>query len=149
MQGKITENFTWEEATKTRTGIDNSIPNDEIAENIKALVINVLQPLRDGLKRPIKINSIYRSPEVNAAIGGSKNSQHMVGEAADISCDVLLDAFNYIKDKLPFDQLIYEYGKHIHWIHVSYKRKGQNRKQILVAKTDKKTGQVTYIPFKE
>ena len=107
-------------------------------ENIQALVANVLQPLRDMVGRPINISSGYRSLELNHAIGGSENSQHIRGEAADIEC---FGVSNYalarmIIDHFSVDQLILEFhnpeeGPNSGWVHVSSKRNGDDREEAL------------------
>ncbi len=111
-------------------------PPPEVVENLRALCVNVLQPLRDALGTPIKINSGYRCPSLNKAIGGAQNSQHMTGHAADI-IDLTNGnefLFKRIKDlKLPFDQMIDEFG--FRWVHVSFDPK-RNRREILQARKD-------------
>jgi hypothetical protein len=101
---------------------------------------------------PILISSGYRSKELNTAIGGSLTSQHCQGEAIDIDMDGAgtisnADVFNYIKDELNFDQLIWEFGdlKNPDWVHVSYESTGKQRKQIL--KAVKVGGKTLYKPF--
>lgn len=108
-------------AIAIRNGIDNKIPESKVP-NIVALVENVLQPLRDKFG-PITITSGYRCPKLNALVKGSRTSQHMQAEAADIK---LAGVYHYmvcewIRDNLKFDQLIYEYGEQ-GWIHVSYRK---------------------------
>lgn len=131
----ISKNFGLDEFTKSakakQLGINNE-PDVTALMNIQELVNKVLQPLRDGLGVPIIITSGYRSPALNAAIGGATNSQHMKGEAADIKSNDNARMFNYIKNHLPYDQLIWEAGDDDQpdWVHVSYKGVG-NRKQIL------------------
>jgi len=119
-------------------------PPPEVIENLRALCVNVLQPLRDALGTPIKINSGYRCPSVNKAIGGATNSQHMTGQAADI-IDLTNGneyLFKKIKElKLPFDQMIDEFG--FRWVHVSYDPK-RNRREILQARKDAK-GKTIYV----
>ncbi len=119
--------------TASRHGIDNTPPLAAIVE-IRALVDNVLQPLRDFISRPININSGYRSEALNAAVRGSANSQHMKGQAADIECfgysNVAL--FQSIRQNLYFDQLLLEFhrpedGPNSGWVHVSFKSDGNNR----------------------
>lgn len=116
--------------TAVRKNIDNS-PTSEIINNLKQLVRYVLDPLREKYGKPIRVNGAYRCPELNKAVGGSKTSQHMTGQAADItvgSPDNNKKLFNLIIEmNLPFDQLIDE--KNFRWIHVSYSNK--HRKQIL------------------
>lgn len=127
---KIGIYFNLNELTDTNTGLINNPNKDEI-ENLKLLVKNVLDPARKLLNSPIYVTSGYRSPLVNRKVGGSKTSQHMKGEAADIKCKDNAELFKLIKDNLNFDQLIWEYGNNIqpNWIHVSFSDK--NRNQIL------------------
>ena len=148
---KISENFTLEELVKSdtakRLGIEN-MPTPEQLENLIELCHKVLQPLRDEIG-PIHISSGLRVPALNKAIGGSKTSQHCAinGATADISIKDNKKAFDYIKDNLIFDQLIWEFGneKQPDWVHVSY-HYGKNRGQILRAV--KKNGKTTYINYK-
>ena len=128
---KITTNFTLTELTTTSTGIANVPDRHEVAALI-TLCGKVLQPARDILGESIHINSGYRSPAVNRAVGGAHNSQHMLGEAADItvlSCEGNKKLFEIIRDNLSYDQLINE--RNFSWIHVSYKSLEANRKQVL------------------
>ena len=132
----LSKNFSLDEFIRSETanmkGISN-IPNPSELANISALVQNVLQPARDALKTPIYINSGFRSEKLNDAVGGAPNSQHMAknGAAADIRSNDNLKLFNYIKDNLPFDQLIWEEGtSEPKWVHVSYKN-FFNRKEVL------------------
>lgn len=126
--------FTIKELCKSTTasqkGINNS-PNSEVIKNLELLVANVLDPLREKYGKPIRVNGAYRCPELNKAVGGSKTSQHMTGQAADITVgnpDANKKLFNLIIEmNLPFDQLIDE--KNFRWIHVSYS--DRKRKQIL------------------
>lgn len=117
-------------ATAVRKNINNS-PTPEIINNLKQLVRYVLDPLREKYGKPIRVNGAYRCPELNKAVGGSKTSQHMTGQAADISVgtpEQNKQLFQLIIDlDLPFDQLIDE--NKFKWIHVSYS--SRNRKQIL------------------
>ena len=122
--------FRLEEMLRTSTGLPN-IPTWEVVENLKALVENVLDPAREALGSPIHVNSGYRSPEVNKVIGGAKNSQHVLGEAADLTTGTkegnkLL--FQALLKVTMFDQLIDE--KDFLWVHVSF-RKGKNRLEVL------------------
>jgi hypothetical protein len=136
---KLTQHFSLEEMTKSQTAsrksIDNTAP-PEVVENLKALCENVLEKIRIHFGKPLNINSGYRGPKLNKAIGGAKNSQHMTGQAADIEM-VGMDnkiLFCWIKDNLEFDQLILEYYKpgvpDSGWVHVSWNSQG-NRKQVL------------------
>ena len=127
---QLSKNFTLAELTRTSAPYEN-YPQVKERIALKQLVDNVLQPLRDLYGKPIKVNSGYRSPLVNIAVKGAKNSQHMKGEAADItggSREENIKLYNLIRNNLPFDQLINEYD--FSWVHVSYKSKG-NRKQEL------------------
>ena len=132
---KLSASFYLDEFTISqeaeRHGYKNE-PNEKQIENLKLLCVNVLQPLREIINVPIFINSGFRSFNVNAAVGGKFNSQHLEGKAADFivhSLD-LVDVFNIILQKLSYDQLIYEFGK---WIHVSWNRE-KNRKDVLISK---------------
>lgn len=132
MKGSITKNFRWEEFERSNKaaelGIDNTIPDNTVAENINALVFNVLQPLRDACGHPLRVNSGYRSKALNKAIKGAANSQHTRGEAADIHEDNPFTlAWLVLHIGLPFDQLIL----YDTFIHLSHKRNGQQRGQIL------------------
>ena len=125
--------------TATRLGLSNS-PNEEHIKNMQALAENIFQPLRDYFGVPIHISSGYRSEALNKAIGGSKSSQHCKGEAMDIDRDGYsqpdnAQIFEYIKKNLDFDQMIWEFGtqKNPEWVHVSHKRDGKNRAELLVA----------------
>ena len=127
--------FTMSELTYSRTAqilhISN-IPSDESKANLVALVDNVLDKARDAWGKPIKVNSGYRCPELNKAVGGVRNSQHLTGEAADISTGTKEGnkwLFNYIKENCVYDQLINEQG--YSWVHVSYNRNGANRGDVL------------------
>ena len=118
-------------STADARGIKNTPPLQE-AGNLKALADNVLDPLREWYGKPVYVNSGYRSPVLNRLVGGAANSQHLKGEAADITAGSKEEnrkLFDYIKSHLPFDQLIDE--KDFSWVHVSYKRTGNNRKQVL------------------
>lgn len=117
--------------TADRLGINNRC-NKEHVVNLTALVDNVLDPLRTWYGKPLIVSSGYRCPELNNAVKGSKTSQHMSGQAADIDTgdrqqNKLL--FEYIRKNLPFDQLIEE--SNFAWVHVSYRADGNNRKQVL------------------
>jgi hypothetical protein len=137
--------------TAKRKGISN-MPTPEHIENFKKLAENVFQPIRDYFGVPIRISSGYRSKALNAAIGGSLSSQHCQGEAIDIDMDgttvTNAQIFNYIKDNLIFDQMIWEFGtdKNPDWVHVSYESTGKQRKQIL--KAIKINGKTSYVPYK-
>jgi zinc D-Ala-D-Ala carboxypeptidase len=138
--------------TAKRKGIDNS-PTPEHLENLKTISAEVFDKVREHFGVPIFISSGYRSAALNKAIGGSTSSDHSHGRALDLDQDghgngvTNADVFNFIKNNLEFDQLIWEFGssQNPDWVHVGY-RKGANRKQILRAvKSGTKT---TYVPFK-
>jgi hypothetical protein len=142
---KISDHITYAEAihsqTAKRKGIDNT-PNPAQVENMKLLAEKVFEPLRKWVGGPIKVNSFFRSPELNEAIGGSKTSQHCKGQAIDID-DVYgkrsnAEMFTYIREILDFDQLIWEFGTDMNpnWIHVSYVSKEDNRNRCLKAYKD-------------
>jgi len=148
---KISEHISLKEALRSNTakrlGINNT-PDEEAMANMKVIAQTVFEPLREHFGEPIYISSFYRSPQLNKAIGGSKKSQHCKGEAIDID-DVYskatnADFFNYIKEKLEFDQLIWEFGNNEQpdWVHVSYNL-GKNRMRIL--KAVKQNGRTQYI----
>ena len=136
---KISKHISYKEAVGSnyakQKGISNK-PNEEQVENMKLLAKEVFEPLREWVDAPIKVNSMFRSLELNTALKGSKTSSHMDGEAMDITSmggKSNLEMFHYIKDNLCFDQLIWEFGKEPKWLHVSY-NKDNNRKQVLVTK---------------
>ena len=124
--------------TAERKGIDNT-PQGEHLDAAKALFENVVQMVREHFGVTV-INSGYRSPALNEAVGGSSKSQHCKGEAADIECPgtANADVANWIVDNLDFDQVILEFYTpgipDSGWVHVSYKADGSNRKSILTAK---------------
>ncbi len=128
---KITKNFTLSELTNTSTGIINNPDREQVGAIIR-LCGKVLQPARDLYGKAIHVNSGYRSPAVNKTVGGVRNSQHSLGEAADItvhSREGNKKLFEIIRDNLSFDQLISE--RDFSWIHVSYKSEEENRKQAI------------------
>ncbi len=138
----ISKNITYAEAFKSqqavRLKIKNTTDDPEILKNMKHVSDNVFEKIRAHFGVPIGISSFYRSPELNKAIKGSSSSQHMTGEAIDIDGDIFgkitnKQIYDYVKDNLDFDQLIWEFGndKNPAWVHVSLKRVGKNRKQIL------------------
>lgn len=135
------------EAAK-RKGISN-MPTKQHLDNFVALAENVFEKVREHFGVPIYISSGYRSAELNFVIGGAVNSQHSTGEAIDIDMDgsdsnvTNADIYNYIKDNLDYDQLIWEFGtdKNPDWVHVSYSKK-KNRKQRL--KAVRKNGKTSY-----
>ena len=136
---RISKHISYKEAVGSnyakQKGIKNK-PNEEQVENMKLLAEEVFEPLREWVDAPIKVNSMFRSKELNSAIKGSLKSSHLNGEAMDITSmggKSNLEMFHYIKDNLEFDQLIWEFGKEPKWLHVSY-NKDNNRQQVLVTK---------------
>lgn len=135
---RLSEHFTLAEmefsATAVRRGLVNRAP-PEAVEALRRLVGAVLQPLR-AYFGPVRVLSGYRSPELNRLVRGSRTSQHMLGEAADVRVPgrSTLEVAQYIRDRLPFDQLILEYYTpgvpESGWVHVSY-REGRLRRQVL------------------
>jgi len=124
--------------TAQRLGIDNT-PTQEHKDNMVKLAVEVFEPLRSYVSGPIKINSFYRSPELNKAIGGSSKSQHCNGQAIDIddTFGILTNAemYKFIKQHLDFDQMIWEFGDEDNpdWVHVSYVSEDENRNRCLQA----------------
>ena len=124
--------------TAIRKGIDNE-PNEEQLANMKLVANNLFEPLRVFINGPIKVNSFFRSPDLNKAIGGSTKSQHCKGQAIDID-DTYGKATNaemywWIKENLDFDQMIWEFGSNDNpdWVHVSYVSPDKNRNRCLKA----------------
>lgn len=118
-------------ATARQLGISNT-PSAEAQANIVALTENVLDKAREAWGKPIIVNSGYRCPRLNKVVGGVSNSQHVTGEAADITTGTKYGnkwLFNYIRDNCDYDQLIDE--RDYTWVHVSYKRNGVNRLDVL------------------
>ena len=139
--------------TAKRKGISN-MPTEEHTKNFKLLAEKIFEPIREHFGVPIHISSGYRSVELNRAINGSLSSQHCQGEAIDIDMDGTPNGvtnrmvFDYIKDNLEFDQLIYEFGdsNNPDWVHVSYESTGKQRKQIL--KAIRVNGKTSYTNYK-
>ena len=139
---KISDHISYKEATRSNTalrrGIDN-IPDVEELENMKIIAEEIFEPLRKWVGGPVKINSFYRSPELNVAIGGSKKSQHCRGQAMDID-DTYghrsnASMFKHIRYHMDFDQMIWEFGddKNPAWVHISYVSEEKNRNRCLEA----------------
>ena len=134
----ITYNESTTSQTATRLKIPN-IPNENELISMQLVALRVFDEVRDYFKTPIRVSSFFRSQSLNKAVGGSKTSQHTKGQAIDMQGTGKLQnnqIFNYIKDNLDFDQLIWEFGddKNPAWVHVSYISKEKNRKQILYIK---------------
>jgi len=138
----ISKHISYKEGVYSRTalrlGIENK-PNEEQLANMKLLAEEVFEPLRAYVGGPIKINSFFRLPELNKAIGGSTNSQHCHGQAIDLD-DTFgrctnAEMYEFIKKHLDFDQMIWEFGndENPDWVHVSYVSENQNRNRCLQA----------------
>tara|TARA_B100001059_G_scaffold197553_1_gene203037 strand:+ start:1896 stop:2357 length:462 start_codon:yes stop_codon:yes gene_type:complete len=148
---KISQNISFKEATKSNTALRLNLNNNPDAyqvTNMVGVAENVFEPLRKYVGGAIKINSMFRSEELNTAIGGSSRSQHIEGRAMDLD-DTFghksnAEMFHYIKDNLNFDQLIWEFGddKNPNWIHVSYISEEENRGRCLRA--EKVNGRTSY-----
>lgn len=151
---KISKHCSYREGTHSDTaqkhGVDNT-PTEEHLETMKVTADKLFEPLREYVGAPIRVNSFYRSEDLNALLkGGARRSQHMKGEAMDL--DALggrsnAEMFMIIKDQLDFDQLIWEGGnnKEPEWVHVSYTEKRKNRKQVL--KMKRKGSRISYWEF--
>ena len=142
---KLSKHVSYKEGvhsvTALRLGLKND-PTDEHISNMELICEKIFEPLRMHVNGPIKINSFYRGPELNAAIGGSAKSQHCHGQAMDID-DTYGHAsnkemFNWIKANCDYDQMIWEFGddNNPNWVHVSYVNPGENRKRCLKAYKD-------------
>ena len=134
--------------TATRRGIDNT-PNNEQLDCMEKIAEEVFEPLRAYVGGPIKINSFFRCPELNKAIGGSSKSQHCKGQAMDID-DTFgrmtnAEMYHFIKEHLDFDQMIWEFGDDDNpdWVHVSYVSPEDNRNRCLMAY--KENGKTKYM----
>lgn len=150
---RLSEHLDLSEVIRSESAKRNAIsnmPTEAHIANFKLLAENVFEPIRLNFRCPINLSSGYRSIELNRIIGGSLTSQHCTGEAIDIDMDGTPHAvtnkmvFNYIKDYLQFDQLIYEFGtdENPDWVHVSYESTGKQRKQVL--KAYKEAGKTKY-----
>ena len=134
--------------TALRRGINND-PNEEQLANMKLIAEKIFEPLRKYVGGPIKINSFFRSPKLNTAIGGSRTSQHCKGQAMDIDDTFKhksnAEMYHYIKDNLDFDQMIWEFGDddNPNWVHVSYVSSDKNRNRCL--KAYKENGRTKYM----
>jgi len=142
----ISEHISYKEGvysnTATRRDIDNT-PNGEQLDNMELIASEVFEPLRSYVDGPIKINSFFRSPDLNKAIGGSGKSQHCKGQAIDID-DTFgkmanAEMYHWIKENLDFDQMIWEFGDddNPNWVHVSYVSAEENRNRCLKAYKEK------------
>jgi len=149
---KISKHISYHEGTYSRTGerrdLDNT-PNEDQLKCMKEVAENLFEPLREWVGGGIKINSFFRGEPVNTAIGGSRKSQHMKGQAIDID-DTFghktnAEMYYYIKENLDFDQMIWEFGtdKNPNWLHISWVSHRPNRKKLTIAK--KVNGRTKYI----
>ena len=149
----ISNHISYKEGTYSNTairrGIDN-IPDEEQLANMHLIATEVFEPLRLYVGGPIKINSFFRSPDLNTAIGGSSKSQHCKGQAIDLDdtfgFKTNAEMFEWIRENLDFDQMIWEFGddENPDWIHISYVGKISNRNRCLKAyKEDGKTRYIT------
>ena len=144
----LSANFSLKELTKsdtaTRLGIDNT-PDEEALDNLKTLCDKVLQPVREHFGKSVTVNSAYRSPESNAAVGGSKTSDHCKGQAADIEIPGIpnADLANWISDNLSYTQLILEFYTpgvpDSGWVHVSYDAKNLKKQNLTATSKNGKT----------
>lgn len=148
---KISKHISYKEGvystTAKRLGIDNT-PTAYALQNMELLAEKIFEPLREYVNGPIAINSFYRSPELNQAIGGSSKSQHCEGRAIDIDDTYGYmsnkEMYEYIKNNLDFDQIIWEFGTDDNpdWVHVSYVDHDFNRQRCL--KAYKENGKTKY-----
>ena len=149
---QLTNNFSLKELTvsdtATRLGLDNT-PNETVIANLKTLAEKILQPVREHYGKSVKVNSGYRAPEVNAAVGGSKTSDHCKGQAADIEINGVAngDLAKYIAENFKFTQVILEfYTQGIPdsgWVHVSY---DSNDLKCQTLTAVKQNGKTVYLP---
>jgi zinc D-Ala-D-Ala carboxypeptidase len=148
---RISKHISYKEATQSQTATRKGISNDPDAyqlQNMQLLAEKVFEPIREHFGVPIAINSFFRSQKLNKAIGGASGSQHTQGRAIDID-DTLggvsnKQMFDYIKNHLDFDQLIWEFGDNNNpaWVHISYVSPTENRNRVL--KASKKNGKTIY-----
>jgi len=148
----ISKHISYKEAVYSRTAQRLDIynhPDNVQKDNMLLIAKEVFEPLRKWVKGPIKINSFFRSPDLNKAIGGSGKSQHCHGQAIDLD-DTFgkatnAEMFNYIKENLDFDQMIWEFGDEDNpdWVHVSYVSEEENRNRCL--KAYKKNSKTKYM----
>lgn len=129
---QITKNFSLSELTRSSSYPDiNNTPDANALQSLTALCEDVLQPLRDLYNQQMRVNSGYRSPELNRKVGGAPSSQHAKGEAVDIACSnpkLLLEIIRL--NNIPFDQ----FGIYSNFAHISYRKNGNNRKQVFYGK---------------
>ena len=148
---KISKHITYAEAIYSNTAKRRCIDNTPSPSQVETMIVTaekIFEPLRAWVGGPIKVTSMFRSPDLNTAIGGSKTSQHMKGQAIDLD-DVYgyktnAEMYHWIKENLNFDQLIWEFGTDANpnWIHVSYVNNEDNRNRCL--KAYKENGRTKY-----
>ena len=144
----LSANLTYAEAIASQKATRSNIKNEPTPEILARMVLvanNIFQPIRDHFKKPIRVSSFFRNAQVNKLVGGSVNSQHMAGEAIDLQgTNGLTNAqiFEYVRQNLNFDQLIWEFGttKEPAWVHVSFRGagRGKNRKMVFAVGVNKK-----------
>lgn len=147
----ISKHISYKEATRSltaiRLGLENK-PNEYELSNMIGVAKNIFEPLREWVNDPIKVNSFFRSIELNKAIGGSSRSQHCQGRAIDIDDTyghaTNAEMFHWVKENLNFDQMIWEFGtdENPDWVHISWVSEDQNRNRCLRA--ERINGKTTY-----
>ena len=139
---KISEHISYKEAVRSDTADRLNIinlPNESELDNMSTISEKIFEPLRSHVGGPIRINSFFRSVELNKAIGGSSTSQHCKGQAFDLDdsygCMTNAEMYKFVKDNLDFDQMIWEFGddENPNWIHISYVSQEKNRNRCLKA----------------
>ena len=139
---KISEHISYKEAVRSDTADRLNIinlPNESELDNMSTISEKIFEPLRSHVGGPIRINSFFRSVELNKAIGGSSTSQHCKGQAFDLDdsygCMTNAEMYKFVKDNLDFDQMIWEFGdnENPNWIHISYVSQKKNRNRCLKA----------------
>ncbi len=149
---QLTNNFSLSEMTKSETALRLNLPNDptqEVVDNLKTLCEKVLQPVREHYGKGVKVNSGFRHPDVNAAVGGVRTSDHCMGQAADIEIPGVPnhELAEWIANNLDFTQVILEfYTRGVPdsgWVHVSYVPSNLKKQQLTATKQDGKT---IYLP---
>ena len=147
----ISKHISYKEATRSltaiRLGLENK-PNEYELSNMIGVAENIFEPLREWVNDPIKVNSFFRSIELNKAIGGSSRSQHCQGRAIDIDDTyghaTNAEMFHWVKENLNFDQMIWEFGtdENPDWVHISWVSEDQNRNRCL--RVERINGKTTY-----
>ena len=148
LKQKLSANFSLNELIKSETALRNGLDNtttQQVVDNLRTLCENVLQPVREGYGVAVKVNSGYRAPDVNAAVGGSRTSDHCKGQAADIEIPGVPNAelAEWIRDNLDFTQLILEFYTpgipDSGWVHVSYDANNLKKQALTAVKENGKT----------